>query len=65
MDQLLYIRKLLTCFEVVTGLRINLSKSEGVPIGEFGSLVKLAYIIGCKIGSLPMNYLGMFLVSSV
>jgi hypothetical protein len=49
------------CFEAVSGLRINLGKSELVPIGEVESL---AHIMGCNIGSLPMTYLGMPLGAS-
>jgi hypothetical protein len=47
------------CFEAVSGLRINLSKSELVPIGEVEDVESLAHILGCRIGSLPMTYLGM------
>jgi len=45
----------------VSGLRINLGKSELVPIGEVESL---AHILGCRIGSLLMTYLGMPLGAS-
>jgi hypothetical protein len=34
MSQLLYVRMVLTCFEAATGLRVNMSKSEMVPVGE-------------------------------
>ena len=33
-EQLLYLRMVLTCFEAVTGLRVNMLKSEMVPVGE-------------------------------
>jgi hypothetical protein len=33
MEQLMHIRLVLTCFEAVTGLKVNMSKSEMVPIG--------------------------------
>jgi hypothetical protein len=56
-DQLTYISRVLTCFEAVTGLRVNMNKSEMVPIGEVANLAALADI-------LPMTYLGMPLVSS-
>jgi hypothetical protein len=49
------------CFEAVSGLRINLGKSELVPIGEVEDVESLAHILGCRIGSLPMTYLGMSL----
>jgi len=47
------------CFEAVSGLRINLGKSELVPIGEVVDVESLAYILGSRIVSLPMTYLGM------
>ncbi len=50
--------------EVVTGLKGNMLKSEMVPIGEVLNLPVLADILCCKIGSLPMSYLGMPLGSS-
>jgi hypothetical protein len=52
------------CFEAVSGLRINLGKSELVPIGEVKDVESLAHILGCRIGSLPMTYLGMPLGAS-
>uniref|UniRef100_A0A2N9GID8 OBG-type G domain-containing protein n=1 Tax=Fagus sylvatica TaxID=28930 RepID=A0A2N9GID8_FAGSY len=50
---------ILTFFEAVTGLRVNMSKSEMVPVGVVPNLRVLADIMGCRIGSLPMSYLGM------
>jgi hypothetical protein len=52
------------CFEAVSGLRINLGKSELVPIGEVEDVESLAHILGCRIGSLLMTYLGMPLGAS-
>jgi hypothetical protein len=49
------------CFEAVSGLRINLGKSELVHIGEVDGMESLAHILGCRIGSLPMTYLGLSL----
>ena len=34
LEQLTYLCRVLTCFEVLTGLHVNMSKSEMVPIGE-------------------------------
>ena len=58
-EQVLHIRKVLSCFEVVTGLKVNLSKSEMVPVGIVDSMPFLANILCCRIGTLPMMYLGM------
>ncbi len=54
----------MTCFEASTGLKVNLAKSEIVPVGEVENLRVLADILCCRIGSLPMSYLGMPLGSS-
>jgi hypothetical protein len=52
------------CFEVVSGLRINLGKSEIVPIGEVEDAEDLAHLFGCRVASLPMKYLGLPLGAS-
>jgi len=52
------------CFEAVSGLRINLGKFELVPVGEVEDVESLAHILGCRIGSLPMTYLGLPLGAS-
>ena len=62
--QLMYIRLVLSCFEAATGLKVNLAKSEMVPIGEVGNLLVLVDILCCWIGKFPMNYLGMPLGSN-
>ena len=43
----------------MTSLKVNVSKSEMVPIGEVNNVHALAEILGCKVGALPMTYLGM------
>ena len=58
-DQLLSIRLALTCFQAFTGLKVNMGKSEIVPVGEVRNLDALATILRCRVGSLPMKYLGM------
>ena len=58
-QHMMYIRLVLTFFEAVTGLGVNMSKSEMVPVGVVPNLRVLADIMGCRIGSLPMSYLGM------
>ncbi|KAF5472696.1 hypothetical protein F2P56_009390 [Juglans regia] len=45
----------LLCFEVVSDLRVNLSKSELVPVEVVPDEVNL---LGCKVSSLPNKYLG-------
>ena len=63
-EQLLSIRLVLPCFQVFTGLKVNVGKSEIVPIEEVNNLDALANILQCRVGSLPMKYLGMPLGSS-
>ena len=58
-EQVMHIWKDLSCFEAVTGLRVNLSKSEMVPVGTVVGMQSLADILCCRIGGLPMTYLGM------
>ena len=63
-EQLLYIRMVLTCFEAVTSLRVNMNKSEMVPIGKVDGIAELVALLSCHIGSLPLQYLGMPLEAS-
>ena len=58
-EQLLHIRMVLIFFEAITGLKVNIGKSEIVSVGEVGNLDALTRILCCKVGCLPMSYLGM------
>ena len=58
-DQIGYLKCTLLCFEVVSGLRVNLGKSEMVPIGNIPNIQELAAILDCRISALHMNYLGL------
>ncbi|RVW77399.1 hypothetical protein CK203_048088 [Vitis vinifera] len=42
-----------------SGLRINLAKSVIIPVGEVVEMEELAVELGCKVGSLPSQYLGL------
>ena len=53
------IRLALTCFQAIIGLKVNAGKSEIVLVGEVGNIDALAAILRCRVGSLPMKYLGM------
>ena len=44
---------ILLWFESASGLRINLAKSEIIPIGEGEEIEELAVELGCRVGSLP------------
>jgi len=54
-DQILYLRHILLCFEVVSGLKVNLGISELVAIGEVTLQEELADILSYSIFSLPMK----------
>ena len=41
----------------MTGLRVNLGKSEMVLVGEVENIHELVDLLYCKVGSLPMTYL--------
>ncbi|RVW30368.1 hypothetical protein CK203_097914 [Vitis vinifera] len=50
---------LLMWFEAISGLNINLEKSEILPVGSVENAEVLASELGCKVGSLPSTYLGL------
>lgn len=58
-SQVLHIRVILLCFEAVSGLMVNLEKSELVPMGEVPKIAILAELLCCTVGKLSMVYLGM------
>jgi hypothetical protein len=58
-EHIQHLKCLLLCFEAVSGLKINLSKSMIVPIGAMGNLEVLSNILGCRVESLPLTYLGL------
>ena len=49
----------LGCFKVVTGLGVNMGKSEIVSVGVVPNVSQLANILCCHVGILSMSYLGM------
>ena len=53
-EQLLSIR-MVVLFQAFTGLKVNVGKSEIVPIGEVNNLTALVDIFSCRVGSLPMK----------
>ena len=58
-EKILHVRLFLLFFQAVTGLKVNVSKSETIPIGEVNNVHALVEILGCRVGSLPRTYLGM------
>ena len=58
-DELKYLSWILMWFEALSGLKINLNKSEIIPIGPVDNAEELAIELGCKTGSFPISYLGI------
>jgi hypothetical protein len=46
-------------FEAVSGLKVNSNKCELVLVREVNKATDVAEILGCKVGQLPMTYLGL------
>jgi hypothetical protein len=63
-SQIRHIGALLVCFEAVVGLKVNLSKSALVLVGSWGEVDRLAGLLGCGTGDLPLKYLGLPLEAS-
>ena len=58
-DQLKFLSWTLMWFETVSSLKINLNKSEIIPIELVANVEELASELGCKAGTLPTSYLGL------
>ena len=59
-----YLRCILLLFEAMSGLRVNLSKSALIPVGEVPNVQDLARFFGCGVEFLPSSYLGLPLGAS-
>jgi hypothetical protein len=54
------LKLLLICFESMSGLNINFSKSEAVVTGVAeGEKQRVADLLNCKLGSMPFKHLGL------
>ncbi|RVX15951.1 Auxilin-related protein 1 [Vitis vinifera] len=58
-DHLSHLSWILFWFEAASGLKINLGKSEIIPVGEVDDIEELAVEIGCRVGCLSSQYLGL------
>ncbi|KAJ9701144.1 hypothetical protein PVL29_006475 [Vitis rotundifolia] len=63
-NQLDFWKWVVYCFEVVSGLKINMQKSEIIPVGGVDDLDRAAAVFGCKVGNLPTTYLSLPLGAS-
>ena len=59
LEQIFILCMILIWFEAVSSLKINLGKSELVPIGIVHNMHLLLVVLGCKQGYLPMKHLGL------
>ena len=60
-EQLCHLRCLFLFFSSGFELKINVAKLELVPMGNVGDVEGLAQILGCRVASLLMKYLGLLL----
>ncbi|RVW49324.1 hypothetical protein CK203_073184 [Vitis vinifera] len=58
-DDMTFLSWILCWYEAASGLRINLAKSEIIPVGEVEEILEMAVELGCKVGQLPSTYLGL------
>ena len=58
-SQMTYLSWLLMWFEAILSLKINLDKSELIPIGKVSNVMKLATIFCCRVGVPLTTYLGL------
>lgn len=59
-DNLRNVRRILSCYEAKSGMKINFEKSKIFAVGLTAEeLQQVAALMGCKAGSFPIKYLGM------
>jgi hypothetical protein len=63
-SQISYMGALLVCFEAVSGLKVNLTKSSLISVGSLNNASQLAGSLGCGTADLPLKYLGLPLGAS-
>ena len=63
-DQLWYLRSVFIWFQVVSRVKINLSKLELVPVDSVQNVTALASILGCRVSALSLMNLGLPLGAS-
>lgn len=58
-DEVGNLRGILTMFESILGMNVNLAKSKLMLIGLVPNLDRLASVLGCAVSSIPGIYLGL------
>ena len=46
-------------FEAISSLRVNMSKSEIIYVGNVDNVEELAFKLGCRVGLMLATYLGL------
>ncbi|XP_028085076.1 uncharacterized protein LOC114286179 [Camellia sinensis] len=60
LDQIIHIKRVLRCFEILSGMSINFHKSVVCGVGvDVEALISYADIVNCKVQGLPMKFLGL------
>lgn len=59
MNQMCLLQCVIKCFELVSGLKVNLSKSRIFSMGQVLNIDIMAELLGCQVDSLPSTYLGL------
>lgn len=62
---ILNLKCVLLCFQVVSGLNVNISKFEIVVFGDRINDGRLTGVLGCKLAKLANRYLGIPLVQNI
>lgn len=63
-DRIWHLQSVFIWFLAISGLKINLGKSELVLVGQVPNVAELASIWGCRVSELPLTYLGLPLGAS-
>ena len=58
-DQLKYWKWIVTCLKLISGLKINLRKSEIILVRGLEDVDKAIVLFGCKMWRFPTSYLGL------
>lgn len=59
-EEILALKRIFRCFQLVSGLKINISKSMLVGVGCSEDIIHaLADLVHCKVGRLPISNLGL------
>jgi hypothetical protein len=64
LNQIRFTSTLLVCFEAVSGLKVNMAKLVLVPVSKVDNAGELATVLGCKMASMLLKYLGLPLWAS-